>query len=105
MDQSLRTKARLETVEPIGRRVLIRKDEDRHETRGGIALPDSVKIPVLTGRVVAMGKPLQNDPEWPVRLYDKVLVNPSKAIPADFEHDNRLFVVSADDIVAVLRRD
>ena len=32
----------LETVEPLGKRVLIRKDEDKRETRGGIKLPDSI---------------------------------------------------------------
>ena len=32
----------LETVEPIGKRVLIRKDEDKKETRGGIRLPDNI---------------------------------------------------------------
>jgi hypothetical protein len=30
----------LETTEPIGRRVLICKDEDKEETKGGIQLPE-----------------------------------------------------------------
>jgi chaperonin GroES len=30
----------LETVEPIGDRVLIRKDEDRKQTKSGLHLPD-----------------------------------------------------------------
>ena len=33
------TKKTLETVEPIGKRILIRKDEDRKQTRSGIHLP------------------------------------------------------------------
>ncbi|MEI6273446.1 MAG: co-chaperone GroES, partial [Phycisphaerae bacterium] len=36
---------RLETVEPIGKRVLIRKDEDRKITKVGIHLPDKMEIP------------------------------------------------------------
>ena len=39
-----------ETVEPLGKRILIRKDEDKRETKGGIQLPDNIEIPTLTGR-------------------------------------------------------
>jgi len=101
---TLRQAEKLETVEPLGRRILFRKDDDRRETRSGIVLPDAVKIPVLTGRVVAMGRPLEDDENWPVRLYDKVLVNPSKAIPVDFEQENRLFIIPAEDVVAVIKK-
>ena len=37
-------KKRLEYVEPIGLRVLVRKDEPKKETKGGIALPDTAEI-------------------------------------------------------------
>jgi chaperonin GroES len=43
-------KTLLETVEPIGDRVLVRKDEPKRETKGGIALPDAAEIPTITGR-------------------------------------------------------
>ncbi|QYU68326.1 co-chaperone GroES family protein [Leptolyngbya sp. 15MV] len=49
-----RRDATLEVVEPIGKRVLIRKDEDKKQTKAGIHLPDKVEIPTLTGRVVAV---------------------------------------------------
>ena len=32
-----------EYVEPIGARVLVRKDEPKRETKGGIALPDAAE--------------------------------------------------------------
>lgn len=38
------TKA-LEVVEPIGARVLIRKDEDRKQTKSGLHLPDKMRSP------------------------------------------------------------
>ncbi|MGI9459733.1 MAG: co-chaperone GroES, partial [Pirellulales bacterium] len=41
-------------VEPLGMRVLIRKDESRNQTLGGIVLPDQAAIPTITGRVVAV---------------------------------------------------
>ncbi len=94
----------LETVEPIGPRVLIRKDEDKKQTRGGIQLPDNIEIPTITGRVVAVSAEIENEPDLPLRQYDKVLFNPKGAIPVDFEGDNRLFVVEAENIVAVFRK-
>ena len=40
-----------------------------------------------------------------VARYDKVLFNPKRAVPVDFEGDNRLFVVPVEDVVAVFRRE
>jgi chaperonin GroES len=93
-----------ETVEPIGKRVLVRKDEDKKQTKGGIQLPDNIEIPTITGRIVAISAEIENTPEIPLRKYDKVLFNPKGAIPVDFEGDNRLFVVEVENIVAVFRK-
>ena len=95
---------KLETVEPVGARVLIRKDQDKKETKGGIYLPDKIEIPTLTGRIVAVSAQVQGDEDFPINRYDKVLFNPKQAIPVDFEGDNRLFVVPIDDVVAVFRK-
>ena len=94
---------RLETVEPIGKRVLIRKDEDRKITKVGIHLPDKMEIPTLTGRVVSISLQIERDQDYPIRQYDRVLFNPRNGIPVDFEGDNRLFVIPIEDIVAVFR--
>ncbi len=95
----------LETVEPIGNRVLIRKDEDKKTTKGGIQLPDNIEIPTITGRIVAVSAVITNDEDYPIRRYDRVLFNPKNAIPVDFEGDNRLYVVPMEDVVAVFRKD
>ena len=96
-------KESIETVEPIGKRVVIRKDEDKKETKGGIQLPDNIEIPTITGRIVSVSAEVEISSELPLRQYDKVLFNPKGAIPVDFEGDNRLFVV--DVLVAVPRDD
>jgi chaperonin GroES len=95
----------LEYVEPIGARVLVRKDDPKRETKGGIVLPDQSEIPTITGRIVAISSQVENDPDIPLRQYDKILFHPKNAIPVDFESDNQLFVVPAEDIVAVFRRE
>jgi chaperonin GroES len=94
----------IEIVEPIGKRVLIRKDEDKKQTKGGIQLPDNIEIPTITGRIVAVSQEVQNAPDIPLKQYDKVLFNPKGAIPVDFEGDNRLFVVEVENVVAVFRK-
>lgn len=93
-----------EFVEPLGPRILIRKDQSRQQTKGGILLPDQAEIPTITGRVVEVSVEVDNDDEFPVAKYDKVLFHPKNAIPVDLEPDNVLFVVPVDDVVAVFRR-
>jgi chaperonin GroES len=103
-ERKVETAQTFETVEPIGKRVLIRKDQDKKETKGGIKLPDTIEIPTITGRVVAVSAEIEHTPDIPLRKYDKVLFNPKGAIPVDFEGDNRLFVVDVQAVVAVFRK-
>lgn len=85
-------------------RILIRKDEARQQTKGGIVLPDAAEIPTITGRVVEISLQIERDEDFPVNKYDKVLFHPRNAIPVDFEPDNLLYVVPIEDVVAVFRR-
>ena len=94
----------LETVEPIGERVLVRKDEDKKQTKSGIHLPDKIEIPTITGRIVAVSTQVASNSDYPIEQYDRVLFNPKHAIPVDFEGDNRLFVIPVEDVVAVIRK-
>ena len=99
-----RPRSSIETVEPIGKRVLIRKDEDKKVTKGGVHLPDKIEIPTLTGRIVAVSAEVARNSDYPIATYDRILFNPKHAVPVDFEGDNRLFVVPIEDVVAVFRR-
>jgi chaperonin GroES len=96
--------ASFETVEPIGPRVLIRKDQDKKQTKSGIHLPDKMEIPTLAGRIVTVSAEVAGEVNYPIKQYDRVLFNPNQSIPVDFEGDNRLFVVPVEDVVAVLRK-
>lgn len=95
----------IEIIEPIGLRVLIRKDEDKKRTKAGIHLPDKIEIPTLTGRVVAISTQVERDENYPIKKYDRVLFHPKQAVPVEFDGDNRLFVIPVEDVVAVFRRD
>lgn len=104
MSESTQKKPILETVEPLGKRVLIRKDEDKKQTKSGIHLPDKMEIPTLTGRVVSVSAEVAADTNYPIAQYDRVLFHPKDAVPVDFEGDNRLFVVPVENVVAVFRK-
>src|SRR5215204_7794802 len=97
-------RAEFDVIEPIGQRVVVRKDDNKRQTKSGIVLPDSHEIPVITGRVIAISKAIENDEDQTIRQYDKVLFDPREAIPVELEHDNRLFVVSLERVLAIFRR-
>ena len=97
-------RAEFDIIEPIGKRVVVRKDDNKRETKNGIVLPDSHEIPVITGRVIAVSKAIENDEDQTIRQYDKVLFDPREAIPVELEHDNRMFVVAIDRVLAIFRR-
>jgi chaperonin GroES len=96
--------AEFDIIEPIGKRVVVRKDDNKRQTKSGIVLPDTHEIPVITGRVIAISKAIENDEDQTIRQYDKVLFDPREAIPVELEHDNRLFVVHLDRVLAIFRR-
>src|SRR3954464_14675922 len=100
----MKRRAEYDIIEPIGKRVVVRKDDNKRETKSGIVLPDSHEIPVITGRVIAISKAIENDEDLTVRQYDKVLFDPREAIPVELEHDNRLYVVHVDRVLAIFRR-
>ena len=102
--QPARSRSDYDTIEPIGERVVVRKDDNKRQTKSGIVLPDSHEIPVITGRVVAVSKAIENDEDQTIRQYDKVLFDPREAIPVELEHDNRLYVVHIDRVLAIFRR-
>src|SRR5947199_9352796 len=99
-----KSRSEFDIIEPIGKRVVVRKDDNKRETRSGIVLPDSHEIPVITGRVIAVSKAIENDDDQTIKQYDKVLFDPREAIPVELEHDNRMFVVHIDRVLAIFRR-
>ena len=104
MAKPVKKRPEFDVIEPIGKRVVVRKDENKRETRSGIVLPDSHEIPVITGRIIAISKQIENDEDLTIRNYDKVLFDPREAIPVELEHDNKLFVVHLDRVLAVFRK-
>jgi chaperonin GroES len=93
------------TIVPLSGRILFLKDDASSETKGGIVLPDTAKQENLTGRVLAISPDVENDDELPIRQYDKVLVNPTRAIPVELDSGNKQFIIPIDDVIAVWKRN
>lgn len=90
-------------VLPVGEMVLIYHDEDQKETAGGIILPDRAKVPVLTGRIIAIPDKLKEDKvEYPFEELDRVIYDPRCAIPVELLSHNRHFLVESKYIYAVI---
>lgn len=89
-------------IDPIGERVLIRHDEFKGVTKSGIILPDTAKIPVLTGRILAVGEAVDKV-RFPISIYDKIIYDPRQRIPVDLDQDNKLFLINIEDVLAVVR--
>ena len=60
-------------IEPVGWRVVVRKDENRRQTKSGIVLPDTKEIPVITGRIVAVSREVEHDDECHRELCGQLL--------------------------------
>ncbi len=98
-------KQSMETIEPVGLRVLVRKDDDKKKTRGGIILPDECETPVLTGRIVAISAQVERDMDYPISKFDRVIINPSRSIPVELDSDNKLFLIPIEDVVGIIRKE
>ena len=92
---------------PLGDRVLVRRLEEKEQSRGGIILPDSAKKKPEMTEVVAIG-PGKKTKEgkslpMPVQVGDIVLID-KYAGHAVTLHDEEFVVIRSDDIVAIVER-
>lgn len=98
--------ATLLVATPVGRRVLVLKDENRRQTKSGIHLPDGISIPTITGVVLEVSREVKSmDPYHDISKGSRVLFNPNGGIPVDFETDMRRIVIPVENIVAVLSKE
>ena len=97
-------KSQLEVIIPIGNRILVRKEDDKKETKAGILLPDKMEIPNLICRVIEVSDAIKINGDYDIRQYDRVLVALGRAVPVEFELENKLYVIPIDDVVAVIRK-
>jgi chaperonin GroES len=92
-------------LQPLGDRVVIKREESESTTAGGIVLPDSAKDKPARGSVVCVGNGRLLDDgsrsELQVKVGDRVVFS-SYAGEAFKVDDQELLLMREDDILAVV---
>jgi chaperonin GroES len=97
--------ARKIRLQPLGDRVVIKREESETQTAGGIVLPDSAKDKPARGVVVSVGEGRLLDDgsrsEMQVKVKDRVIFS-SYAGETFKVEDEELLLMREDDILAIL---
>jgi len=92
-------------LQPLGERVVIKREESEERTAGGIVLPDTAKDKPARGKVVSVGdgKLLEDGTRsrMQVKVGDRVIFS-SYAGETFKVNDEELLLMREDDILAVL---
>jgi chaperonin GroES len=93
------------TLQPLGDKVVVERDESEDKTSGGIVLPDSAKDKPSRGTVITVGtgKLLDDGSRGPMQVKkgDRVLF--TSYAPETIEiNDNEYLLMSESDILAVI---
>lgn len=92
-------------IQPLGDRVVIRRDESDERTAGGIVLPDSAQDKPARGRVVSIGDGKLLDDvsrgEMQVKAGDRVLFTSYAGETIELGDDEYL-LMTEDNILAVI---
>jgi chaperonin GroES len=92
-------------LQPLGDRVVVRREESEEKTAGGILLPDTAKDKPARGKVVSVGngKLLDNGrrSQSQVKVGDRVIFSSYAGETFKVEEDE-LLLMREDDILAVI---
>jgi chaperonin GroES len=86
-------------IEPVGRRVLVKRLEEEEEKKGGIIVPDTAKEKPLEGIVKNVAKVGKDDDPLPVKKGDKILFGKYSGTEIEYDGEEYL-ILGEDDILA-----
>jgi chaperonin GroES len=92
-------------LQPIGDRVVIKREESEGRTAGGIVLPDTAKDKPARGKVVSVGdgRLMENGERSPMQVKEGDRVIFSSYAGETFKvGDEELLLMREDDILAVI---
>ncbi len=92
-------------LQPLGDRVVIKREESEETTAGGILLPDSAKDKPARGQVISVGNGRLLDDgsrgELQVKVGDRVIFSSYGGETLNLD-DEELLLMREDDILAVI---
>ena len=93
------------TLQPLGDKVVVQRDESEDRTAGGIVLPDTAKDKPTRGKVISVGNGRLLDDgtrsEMQVKAGDRVLFT-SYAPETITIGDDELLLMKEEDVLAVI---
>jgi chaperonin GroES len=92
-------------IRPLHDRVIIKRIEEEHKTKGGIIIPDTAKEKPLEGKIIAVGngRVLENGTVRPlaVKNGDRVLFGKYAGTEVKIDGEEHL-LLREEDIVAIV---
>jgi chaperonin GroES len=92
-------KKEVSMIEPVGRRVLVKRLEEEERKKGGIIVPDTAKEKPQEGIVKNVAKVGKDDDPLPVKKGDKILFGKYSGTEIEYDGEEYL-ILSEDDILA-----
>ena len=86
-------------IEPVGRRVIVKRLEEEDKKKGGIIVPDTAKEKPQEGIVENVAKVGKDDDPLPVKKGDKILFGKYSGTEIEYDGEEYL-ILSEDDILA-----
>ena len=86
-------------IEPVGRRVLVKRLEEEEKKKSGIIVPDTAKEKPQEGIVKNVAKVGKDDDPLPVKKGDKILFGKYSGTEIEYDGEEYL-ILSEDDILA-----
>jgi chaperonin GroES len=83
-------------IKPLGARVLVEKAEVEEKTASGIIIPDSAKESQNRGKVLAIGKDVED-----VKVGDTVLYGKYNGTEIK-ENDKEYMIINSEDLLAIV---
>lgn len=86
-------------IEPVGRRVLVKRIEEEEKKKGEIIIPDTAKEKPSQGVVESVAKVKKDDDPLPVKKGDKILFGKYSGTEIEYK-DEEYLILNEEDILA-----
>ena len=85
-------------IQPIGKRVLVKRQEEMKVTKGGIIIPDTVTEKPMEGTVMATGDEIDK-----LKVGQRVLFRKFGGVEISKMGDIMFLIMSQDDILGIIK--
>src|SRR5690242_8074801 len=93
------------TIQPLGDRIVVQRKQEKHQTQGGLHIPDSAQEKPQEAQVTAVGKGRRLDDgkivPLDVKVGDRVLIGKYSGNEIKLDNQDYL-IIREDDVLGIL---